>query len=361
MTFIVLQLAIFVITFILITLVAVIAVARAVRTAREKRYEARVELLRPVVLQTLSDDEPDTSALDAFTGADATLMEEIAWSMLPKVRGTSREALVAWLQSRGSVDTARKQTTSMGSVRRARAAQRLGAAGLTETAPEVTRLLTDRNQEVRVVAARALGKLGNPDAVPALLDSLEGTRRIPTSLVSMALIHIGPPAIEELMNGLNRRSSWSRMVCADLLGVHGAYQATAPLCDLVVNDMSINVRVRAAGALGRIGAPQGIPALLGVITGHNHSLLRTAATKALGRIGADAVYEPLFELTTDQDAEVAISAAEALASLGRRGQEMLTALSLGDSVAASRARDWLSRSAMESSRVRRRRTVGGRR
>ena len=109
-----------------------------------------------------------------------------------------------------------RRTSFMNPVRRAIAAERLGNAGVPTTARSVIRLLEDRHADVRIVAARALGKMGNPGAVAPLLNALDCERPVPMSIVTMALLHIGPSVVEPMIPFLGSTSpSVARSVCGD--------------------------------------------------------------------------------------------------------------------------------------------------
>jgi HEAT repeat protein len=98
--------------------------------------------------------------------------------------------------------------------------------------PDLTRLLHDRDPDVRAAAARALGKLGRPEAVPHLLGALERKRSVPVGVVSMALLHLGPPCAPALRHGLARENSRHvRALAAELLGWLGAIGAVDQLIE----------------------------------------------------------------------------------------------------------------------------------
>ena len=355
MTSIILPIALLVIAVIFAGLSLAIGARHYIRARQQAYYEARTLRLRSAMLRLLSDDEVSLAHLDEVVGEDGKSAESIAWGLLPKVRGGARESLSLWLQGRGAVDRARLRSRRAGAVGRSRAAEHLGASGVAAAAPDIIRLLNDRRLEVRVVAARALGKLGNPDAVPNLLDSLDGRRSVPNSLISMAIIHIGPTAIDELINGLGRRSPRARAVCAELLGIHGAFQAARWLLLLVEHDASTSVRVSSATALGRLGAPQGVQPLLRALAPTEPRSLRAAAARSLGQIGGPEAVASLHLAIMDEADEVADSAAEALSGLGPKGAEVLAVVSEGEGASSLRALDWLTRVELESERIRRRR------
>jgi hypothetical protein len=110
---------------------------------------------------------------------------------------------------RGAIAGALRRTRLPGAVSRARAAELLGASGDAAALAALSRLLSDRHAEVRAAAVRALGKLGDPDALPLLLEALEGPRSVPEPLVTIALLEIG-------------------LAAAPGLDIQGLYEGPAP-------------------------------------------------------------------------------------------------------------------------------------
>lgn len=357
----ILQLALFVLAFLLVVLAAAASIQRAVRSTLMARRQKREATVRPQMMHLLMDDDPNLSALNALTSKELMVAESLAWQLLSKVRGSSRTALVAWLETRGAIEHVRLQTRSRSVVRRAIAAERLGAAGVVATSQDVVRLLDDSNSEVRIVAARALGKLGDPQTVTALLDSLVGDKALPTSIVSMSLIHLGPSAIEGLVTGLGSRSSEVRGVAAELLGMHGAITAERWLMLMVEHDPVQDVRVHAAAALGRIGSPHAVDVLNRTTSAKEAHSLRATSTRSLGLIGGNSAIATLHVLLGDEDEEVGLAACEALAVSGPKGEDVLREAVGSEGLGHDRALDWMSRVELEhGSRRHRRAQVGAR-
>lgn len=338
-----LQLALFAIAALLSCLGFAIAARRVYRNLVEVRAARRSARLRPIVIEALSEDEPDFSSFEGLSRSESKIVEAIVWQMLSKVKGASREALVVWLSDRGAVERERVRTHKFGSVRRAKAAEKLGAAGVATTSTDVARLLGDRHDEVRIVAARALGRIGDPESVPALLTALDADRGVPAGIVTMSLVHLGPSAIKNLTGGLGHRSASVRAVCVDLLGMHGAISAARWISLLLEHDRSEDVRVRAAHALGRIGLPQSVEVLRRGLASGNSSQLRLAAAMSLGLIGGDGAVGALHIAVNDIDESVGSVAAEALSRLGDSGTSCLREISQSEGPGVAHARHWLSR------------------
>src|SRR5690349_12520323 len=185
-------------------LLVVLSLATAVqRASGMRRDRRRVELETEAKRQLLTVLADEAHVLPA---AQSRTIERVAAPLLTKLRGEDRAELVALLERSGVLERARAQLTARGAVRRARAAELLGAASDARALPNLVRLLDDHRQELRIVAARALGKLGAP-AVEPLLAALDARRPIPAGIVTMALVHVGPDAAPALTEALASSAS----------------------------------------------------------------------------------------------------------------------------------------------------------
>jgi HEAT repeat protein len=334
----------------LVVLSAVTAIERGRSIRRDRRRREAEATAKRQVLRVLAGDGP------VLQSSQSRELESVAASLLPKLRGEDRDALVAFLDGSGALDRARAELSQRGAVRRARAAELLGAASDTQALPRLIELLDDRDGDVRIVAARALGKLG-PPAVAPLLGALDARRPIPGAVVTMALVHVGPDAAEPLTEALvASSSSRARVVAAELLGRLSAFGAAAPLRAALVDGPDDHLRAAAAHALGRIGLAGSIPALLAQVEHTGDRDVRLACIGALGDIGGPAALSALPVLLADPDHRVARRAAVALASCGTPGRRILERSTLEPQSAAP-AREQLARlSLKEAARTPRRRS-----
>jgi HEAT repeat protein len=303
---------------VLLVLLLFLTVARkALRAAADRRRERLEAIVRPSLLQYLAAENPDPAELDVAGRAAGRSLDVLAAGLLPKLRGEDRDALTRVLSDRGTIARARRRTRLPGAVRRARAAELLGAAGDVEARPDLHRLLVDSNADVRAAAARALGKLGDTDSVPALLEVLDGPRHVPAGIVTMALLHMGPGATSALRVGLEPdRPAPVREVAAELLGRLGGSEATDELVGVLAHDPDLQTRIAAAGALGRIGLPRSIDPLIAALSAEQPGALREAAAGALGTIGGEAAIAALDQALRGAEHGLARSCAEALVTCG---------------------------------------------
>jgi HEAT repeat protein len=123
-------------------------------------------------------------------------------------------------------------------------------------------LLKSPHQLDREKAAEYLGEIGDPDAVPALVEALAD----PTIswLAAESLGKIGDVrAVEPLIAVLNSDEKWLRRNAAEALGKLRAASAVEPIIRLL-GDKKHDVREVSARALGQIGDVRAVPALQGL-------------------------------------------------------------------------------------------------
>jgi HEAT repeat protein len=315
----------------ILVLVAVVAVSGlgivAARVARQRRQRRRAMLAagpRRALLAFIADDGMEGSHdLVAIPDDGWKAAEPGAIGLLGKLRGEAHLALASVFLRRGIARSALRDLRSRNRIRRARAAQLLGDLELREAVPELGRLLTDRDAEVRVVAVRALGRIGDPAAAWRLIASLDQPDPVSSLLVSHALVQLGPDAELTLSAALDHPQARVRAVCLDALGLLGAAGSVGRVARVLREDNVLDVRVAAAANLGRLGTGSAIEPLVNVLTVARPAALRAAAARALGELGAPSAVPALVALLGDQEYRVAHEAANALRRLGRDGPDAL--------------------------------------
>jgi HEAT repeat protein len=317
-------------------LCVILATATVLQRAAQdfvQRRDARVLApIRPLVLR-LSAGADDGSALRQLTGLNRRswrTIEPLVVTMLGKIRGEARDDLVTLLQVRGAGDQALLNLQHRSMTKRARAAEALGVLGVAEYVEPLLGRLVDPSPDVRQVAARALGSIGEPAAAPALLDVLDSDRTVPAQTVAQALLRIGVAATPTLVSALGSERETVRAVAVEVLGLLQAVTAVKAMAVTLARDPSPAVRERAATALGRLGHPAALSSLAAAAAPDQSPALRAAAASAMGDLGARAAVPELARLLTDPYDEVARNAATALSRLGAAGLAALTAATLTD-------------------------------
>jgi hypothetical protein len=334
-----------------VVLSAATVLRRYQRQYAERRRARLVEPLRQVLVRLVTDPTGDDPCLEHETLLRTPprtwrALEPTVIDMLRKVRGDSRDRLVALVVAEGTVERLRRRTRRTGAVRRAHAAELLGLMRRPEARDDLVRLLADRDPEVRLVAARALGELGDAAAAAPLLQSLAGPRPVPLRVVARSLARLGSGTGPTLVEGLAADSALARGVCAEIAGLLGVTAAHAALLDVVDRDADDDVRIRAARALGRIGLPSALPALVRASDAHQPPALRAVAARALGDLGGPGPVDFLEVLLADADHRVSSNAGTALARVGPAGVARLRELSRRAGDAGDCAREALAMHAL---------------
>jgi hypothetical protein len=320
----------------------VLVVGRATRSGRRRRAERRAAELRPLLLAVAAGEDPEGSARQSLRDLPPSRHAELvdaAVSLLAKVRGGPAEDLVDVLEHHGAVAEAVRGLTSRSAVRRARSARLLGLVRSTESVQALLPLLGDPSAEVRIVAAQALGLIGDPQAAPAIIEATRAVRGrigIPVPAVAEGLGAMGPAVVGALHDGLRSDDPGARNVCAIVAG-HGLFTSAAPwLRILLASDPEPDVRVTAAHALGQVGGTEDVGALSRSTHQEHAAVLRRAAAGALGELGDRHGIRTLVDLLPDPDRRLAEVSAQALVQVGARGVEQLQdAAALADDSSAS--------------------------
>jgi len=216
----------------------------------------------------------------------------------------------------------------------------LGDCKIHAALPDLTNLLSDRNNEVRKAAARAIGKFGDPSSIPGLMAALTADQ-VPLSVVGMAIVHIGPSGNDALRSSLTAEHPQERLLAADCLGMSGALDALPELIALVEREQTPEVLQTALRALGRIGSPSAIQQLVVTLTRDVGPSVRAEAATALGRIGSDDALAALGSAALDREPSVIRAATESLTRLREPGIERLRVLSQSGGQVGAFAREAL--------------------
>lgn len=301
-----------------------IVFVKARRQLRDRRRAALVAEVRPRVMAALENEQAGAAE---FRGRRGSVAESIAIALLPNLRGADRDALARILAASGVIARARVGLVSCRPARRQRAAELLGAAGDALAVPALVAALADRDEDVRMAAARSLGRIGAPDAVVPLLDALDD-RQVPANTISMSLLRIGAAGSPGLVPALESPTARTRSVAAELAGSFGLGEVR-PKLEAMLDDSDETVRQSAARALGRLGVPSSTGTLIARLEcelakdpGAGGDDLAVVLVTALGQIGHPAAL-PIMTDALTRSHRISFAAASALAgmSLERDGHE----------------------------------------
>lgn len=317
----------------LLTLAGICLLLGALTVARRRwrrRADARaaaiLEPLRPSLLDLVGGDEAEAEAalavLARVSADDWPLVRDALVGFLGKFRGASLWPVVRALAARGALHEARRDLGARSAVRRGRGAHLLGLVRDRLSRPRLEALLADRDVDVRITAARALGRLGDGAAAESLLGALSGARAVAPGVVADAMLMLGAGTEPAVRSALASADTVARSVAADIAGLVGAITLTEPLCGTLALDPVPEVRARAAAALGRLGSPAALDPLVRALD-DDASGVRLAAATALGALGDPAATPALAAHLAGGDLLAEICA-QSLAQLGPSGRAALS-------------------------------------
>jgi hypothetical protein len=187
----------------------------------------------------------------------------------------------------------------------ARALRTTEAASGAIALSEIRSRLDDPDPEVREEAARALGRIGSPDAVDALLRHLTDPFSAIRPAAARALGRIGDRrCVAPLVAALADRSEEMQEACCQALGRMGAREALGPLLGLLTEERTDRVAAAAGDAMSRLGAFEAALDLLPRMHATSSRGLRRQYAIALGNLlGRPGTFYPY--LTADRASRAA--------------------------------------------------------
>jgi HEAT repeat protein len=179
------------------------------------------------------------------------------------------------------------------------------------------------NQQQREDAARELGWLGArgvpelPFLVRLLTDYEGDADENPSREASMALVRLGPSAVEPLIAAMCARGNPAKEELAVVLGLTGDRRAVPALIDALEGHEAGAFRDRAAWALGLIRDPRAVEPLLRHIGDDNPNVAKWSI-EALGLTGDRRAVEALITIAKNRgaSADLRTSAASSLGAIG---------------------------------------------
>lgn len=309
-----------------------IVVSSRKRNSRAAGADVEAEV-RVMLFRAIDEGDLPAAIVEGLTPIRHQMLETQAKALLPSLRGKDRETLGVVLDRLGAVEAARRQTKSKRAVARAEAGEFLGESGSPDAVRDLVQLLQDPDAKVRWAAARGLGRLGHPSAVPALLASIEGHVPVPVDVVAGAVAEIRECPVPLLREGLASPSVSTRALTVELLGLFQVLVAADEVISLLHNDPSVEVRARAARSLGRMGSPRAVKPLLGCVEA-GPVATRAQAIWALGEMGALEALPVLRTTLMGSSHHLGELAADALAAMGPAGVQALDEIAAGGGSAA---------------------------
>lgn len=292
---------------------------------RDWRLEVRAQAIRS--LSELGDQRAIPALITAVEEDDEALHPGLHQA-LKTFSASAVEPLIASLRS-GSRQVRRRASRALAALGelsleslsealddpvvrvRASACEALGELGRPAALPALIARLDDEHPEVRLAAVEALRRLGSPAAVEPLIRSLADPEGPVRHKAAQALADLGEPDWQRLVQGY----------AEDFLNLGQSDDERA--LDVLVRALSRQRgagRAHAAKALGTLRDPRAVAPLIDALD-QDDAEARRAATKALCQMG-EVAREPLMSRFLDRDGtspEVRAELALALGHLGGSG------------------------------------------
>lgn len=323
------------VTTVALLLTAFVVGARLLRLRRQRRAAAALAPHRMALLAVGAGEDQDGLGLAHLLCVDERSWQSVGLSvvaMLGKVRGEPADRLVTVLRQHGDIDRAVAELRSRSMIRRARAAHVLGLVRDPAHVEDLGDLLSDRSAEVRLVAVRALGAIGDPsaaDEVLATVSAVRGRVGVPAYVVAEALVAMGAGTNESVLHGLHNKDPVVRTVAALVAGHITLVSAARSLRELLEHDSDFDVRLTASVALGQVGGPEDVDSLSRHTSPWTSAPLRRTCAAALGEVGNALAVGVLVPLLADPDRRLAEIAAQSLIRLGPEGADRLAQTTAG--------------------------------
>lgn len=202
-------------------------------------------------------------------------------------------------------------------------------------------ILEDENahKTIRANAVHALGEIGDPKVVPHLIRALYQEKAFFFSHANLALVKIGEPAVEPLIETMKGENADIRRMlegnvevlkgaleanAAQVLGDIGSKKAVGPLLDMIEkvskweSANKLIVMTRLIAALGDIGASEAIEPITSSYLKTEFWDVNTVVATALTFIGDRSVVDKLIEVATEAEMHprARVPLIEAIGNLG---------------------------------------------
>jgi HEAT repeat protein len=282
--------------------------ARRVHAGRSQALRAEARGRVEPVAHALLDGEP----AGRTARRDEHALTEILAELAPALTGESREAIADHFETSGAIARVSRRLADPRAHRRAEHAALLGDMCSPLAEMPLLQALNDRDPDVRLAAARSLGRLRPRSAAGPLLYALvQGL--VPRAVAANALISIGAAALPGIRNLLADEEPAARASAVELLGRLGNPRDSVSLRERLGDDAPL-VRRRACEALARLGADDACDALEELLA-DTVADVRISAAEALAAVGDERSAPTLLRLVHHDDVEVAEVAARALTAV----------------------------------------------
>lgn len=324
-------------------LVAVLILLKAVHRRLMARHERRRHVYIGILSRHISY-ENCTDPITASMAADPAFLDALI-DMRNAVSGDEIATLRRIVDRHGVVEHQIKRLESSFPLgRRLRAAVALAEIGDESAAPALMRHLDDREPEIRIQAARGLGRIRWTPAIDPIvwrfhIETPWVRARFSDTLVGFGTVATWPLIAYIRIN--HRFESKGPVMALRTLAQIQDQQAVTPLLSILEESEDLEVEIAAIETLGELGNPEALLALLSRLDSER-SELRAKAAAALGWLGEPNALQSLRRMLSDGDWWVRRASAGAIARLAGGIDVLYQALDDPDPFAADAAAEALA-------------------
>ncbi|MCI0677617.1 MAG: HEAT repeat domain-containing protein [Actinobacteria bacterium] len=228
--------------------------------------------------------------------------------------------------------------------RRLRAAVALAELGDETAAGVLIHHLSDREPEIRIQAAKGLGRMGWTPAIDVIVGRFATETPWVRARFADTLLGFGSAATWPLLAYITVNHRFERegpVAAIRTLAALGDDQATQTLIEVLHDATDPEVKIATVETLGALGSPRAVPVLRNQIRSPDWRI-RAKTVTALGEIGDVGSLDLLARALTDSDWWVRRNAAAALAKVGGGVDRLYEVLIGKDRFAADAAAESLA-------------------
>jgi hypothetical protein len=305
-------------------LFVLLMVQRGLATLASAHVRRREAVLSPLLFEALEGPEAVARLRGVLRPFDRLVLRTMLLRLALDLRGDESRTIADLYRALGLLDIELQALGAWRARRRAAAAANLATLRMPGIQGQLVRALSDPDRTVRVALIRAIGKVGDREALVALVGRLG--ERSPTVVrqVEQVLVERGREVVPEIVayveTGPNLRG---RRAAVEVLGLLRAPLAADLLLDLVRHP-DRELRIRTVKAAAAIGDPRFLGAFHELLADASWAV-RCQAAKGLGTLGSPTSVPLLRAALGDAHWWVRFYAAVALAELGEPGHAALQA------------------------------------
>jgi HEAT repeat protein len=342
-----------------VALTTTAAIVNKIHSNREENTRQRfLDRLRKNILMLSGGPEDRILAYREIGAALSGRLSQLASDEVSQLELTTRLDVIRSLEEQGVIARFLRDVKSPLKWTRAHALRILGELKVPASVPALLEALEDRDPDVRIVAARSLGRMRLQAAEEALVAQLGKHEQAVSARIAAICIEMGsrtgPLLIRTLRDGKPKARFWA----ARILGEVQESRACRSLGDALL-DPDPDVRSASAWALGSIADRSSAP-IVETALRDPVWYVRAHAAEALGKIGDTSMTSALADLLADRSWWVRRNALDALVRLGEASKPALfSVLESEDRFARDSASEALATLGVLPEEIPRRAAIGG--